>query len=320
MPLTITILGGGIAGLTAAMALRLKGHHVTILEKSSFSQESGAAIHLGPNCSGILYRLGMRPERVGANLLTGMAHWNGEGEVKSNIDLTEVNKQWANPWLLIHRKDLHQELKRVALSPDGEGPVPQLHLGCMACDIDVEAGTVWLQDGRTFQSDVIIGADGNFSFARKYVDSQTRPFAWGKSCYRWLVPRNKLMSDPETRDLINKEGWFGQVCENDRRFVMYPCRNNTEMNFAAFIPNEEADGPGRDWNRWGMKSTVTKAFSNLFPAARKLLSYAPEDVRTWQLYDMGDLRTWTSGRVALIGDAAHPFLPCEYIQCRQFED
>lgn len=303
MPLTITILGGGISGLTAALGLRQKGHHVTILEKSSFLQEAGAAIHLGPNCSGILYRLGMEPEAVGANLMNGMAHWTGEGEVKSKMDLTEINKQWTNPWLLIHRKDLHQELKRLALSSEGNGPVPQLHLGCIASEIDIQSSVVQLEDGRSFKSDVIIGADGNFSFARKYVEPEIQPVAWGKSCYRWLVPRDDLLSDPQTKELINEEGWFGQVCENNRRFIMYPCRNNTEMNFAAFVPSEEANASGGDWNQKGSKAKVLKAFRNFFPAAKKLISYAPEDIRMWQLYDMSTLHHWTRGRVALIGDA-----------------
>lgn len=119
-PLTITIVGAGISGFTAASALRQQAHHVILLEKSSSLQEAGVAIHLGPNCSGILQRLGMRPFTVGANLLTGMAQYTGSGETKMKMDLREVNKQWTNPWFLIHRMDLHRELKRLALSPDGK--------------------------------------------------------------------------------------------------------------------------------------------------------------------------------------------------------
>lgn len=243
-PLTITILGAGISGLTVALALRKKGHNVTILEKASQYQEVGAAIHLGPNCSGILLNLGFRPARVGANLYMGMAQYNGSGGTKMHMDLSEVNKQWKNPWLCVHRQDLHQELKRLVVDPQGEGPVPTLELGCKIVGIDVDTGRVRLDDGRVFSGDAVLGADGLHSFARTLIDPDAKPYAWGKSAYRWLVPRDVLLADPQTKDLIGGDGWFGEIAEADRRIVMYPCRENTEMNFVAFVPNDEATDLG----------------------------------------------------------------------------
>jgi salicylate hydroxylase len=246
--LTITILGAGISGLTCALALRQKGHNVILLEKSANDTEAGAAILLGPNCSGILIELGFKPENVGANLFTGWAQYNAKGNceegVKMRMDLTEVNKQWKNPWFCIHRQDLHDELKRLVLDPEGKGPVPVLKLGCKVVGIDVENGVVELSDGRMFKSDVIIGADGLHSFARTYIERNKKPYVWGKSAYRWLIPRAILLADPLTKDLIGEEGWFGEISEGDRRIVMYPCRDNTEMNFVGFVPNDEATDLG----------------------------------------------------------------------------
>ena len=99
---------------------------------------------------------------------------------------------------------------------------------------------------------------------------------------------------------------------------MYPCNNNELMNFAAFIPNKEANAKGSDWNQQGNKAAVLKAFDKFSAAAQKLLSHAPEEMRMWQMYDMNTMSAWTNDRVALIGDAAHPFLPCKPL-CYQFK-
>jgi 2-polyprenyl-6-methoxyphenol hydroxylase-like FAD-dependent oxidoreductase len=139
---------------------------------------------------------------------------------------------------------LHEELKRLVLDPEGKGPVPVLKLGCKVVDIDVENGVVELSNERMFKSDAIIGADGLHSFARTYIEPHKKPYAWGKSAYRWLVPREILLADPLTKDLIGGKGWFGEISEGDRRIVMYPCRDNTEMNFVGFVPNDEATDLG----------------------------------------------------------------------------
>lgn len=108
-----------------------------------------------------------------------------------------------------------------------------------------------------------------------------------------------------------EEGWFTEVYGKDRRFVMYPCQNNKLMNFVAFIPNEAANATSADWSQHGNKATVLKAFDSFFPVAQKLLSHAPDEMKMWQLYDMEAMSTWTNDCLVLIGDAAHPFLPCK---------
>lgn len=248
-PLEIIIIGAGIAGLSATIALRKQGHKITLLEKSSFLQEAGAAIHVSPNCTRLLLRLGLDTKKFGGNSCVGFAQYDGSGTLKKRVDMGTLLQSFDSPFDLIHRADLHDALKQLALDEAGEGPVPELLLGCRIQDLDTAAGTVSLEDKSTFRGDVIIGADGVHSFCRTKIDISIRPFPYGKSCYRWLLPRATLLADPEIAPLIEKKGWFEEFSEGNRRLVMYPCRHNVAMNVAAFVPDSDIRPSGQGVNR-----------------------------------------------------------------------
>ena len=152
------------------------------------------------------------------------------------------------PWFLSHRVDLHHELRRLATDESGEvpGQAAALHCNIVVKHIDTESGKVELEDGRTFRSDIVIGADGNASTSRRFVDPSARLKSFDKSCYRFLVERQRLLDDPETRMLVEEDGYFADVTGPDRKFVIYPCRENKYVNFACFSPDEiEGTGNGK---------------------------------------------------------------------------
>ncbi|KAK4234683.1 hypothetical protein C8A03DRAFT_37519 [Achaetomium macrosporum] len=310
--LRVVIIGAGIGGLTTAVYLRKQGHKVTILEQSRFANEMGAAMHLAPNANGVLRRVGIYAEDIGANLMERLTEYDANNNVTRDIDLTEPNKQWQHPWHLVHRVHLHEELKRRATSPEGEGVPAELRTFSRVVDVDPAAGTAVLENGQVVQGDVIVGADGVHSVSRAKVPGgniKTKPS--GKSAFRFLVSRQAALDDPVTAQFAQMDGqliiWYG----SDRRVVMYPCDRNRQLNFVCIHPTEESESKSeQDWNTGGSKAKLLEVYKGFHSAFLALLGKAePGSLKVRELLDMDVLPTWINDRLVLLGDAAHPFLP-----------
>ncbi|KAI5362805.1 Putative FAD-binding domain, acetoacetate decarboxylase, FAD/NAD(P)-binding domain superfamily [Septoria linicola] len=296
-PLTILIAGAGIGGLTAAIALRQQGHNVTVFEQSRFASEVGAAVHLAPNSNGILRRLGIFAETFGANTMNRLTEADYAGNVQKSIDLRKASSIWQYPWHLAHRAHLHKYLKDTATSVTGSGAPVALHTSSQVKNVDEGTATITLENGESVQGDVIIGADGVHSVTRSRVAPvDVKPFSCGKSAFRFLVLRQAIKADPSTAHLVEDEGelkiWYAQ----DRRIVMYPTSNHTELNFVAIHPEHESNASS-DWNEDASLDTMLKVYATFDPAVIAMISKA----------DPASFKAW--GHLALIGDAAHPFLP-----------
>lgn len=158
--LKVVIVGAGIGGLFAAIALRAAGHHVSIYESSRFALETGAAVHLQPNVVGLLYKYGIRPEDFGAVTCESITERLPSGGVKFSADVKGVGKAYPYPWQLVHRIDLHNALKNKATDERGEGKPVEIHLKSRVASVDVEESTIVLHDGRRIKGDLVLGADG----------------------------------------------------------------------------------------------------------------------------------------------------------------
>jgi 2-polyprenyl-6-methoxyphenol hydroxylase-like FAD-dependent oxidoreductase len=327
-PLNITIVGAGIGGLSSAIFLRQQGHAVTLLEQSRFANELGAAVHLAPNANGLLRRMGFIPEDHGAVKCKRLSQWLPNGKELFSVDLEKDAGRWQHPWQLAHRVKLHSELKRLATTEEGEGTPAVLRLRSRVVDVDAQQGIVTLDDGEKIQSDIIVGADGVHSRTRAKISGaeNMKPFGSGKSAFRFLIPREKALADPETKKFAEHEGHLLMVFARDRRVVVYPTSDNTLLNFVNIHPTSESQvDPGEpgssDWQNQGNISKMLEVFKDFEPAMIKLLSMADEEtLKVWELLDMDQMPSWTEGKLVLIGDAAHPFTPRELTSstpCRQ---
>ncbi|KIW68488.1 hypothetical protein PV04_04430 [Phialophora macrospora] len=310
LSLRVIVIGAGIGGLTAAIALRRQGHVVTLLEQSRFAQELGAAVHLAPNANGILRRLGIKAEDFGANLMERFSEYNADGTlVRSTPIKTDM---WQHPWQLAHRVRLHNTLKELATTLDGPGPAAQLVISSPVVSIDCNKALAITKDGAEYQGDVLVGADGIKSITRLSIPgAHEPPFDSGKSAFRFMISRSDVAQDPVTSKYCEHPGDLLMFFAPDRRLVVYPTNDNKELNFVCIHPSHETkSATSGSWNNQTNIDMLIRTYQDFDPSVQALLRKAdPATLKVWNLMDMTPLSTFVHGRMALIGDSAHPFLP-----------
>lgn len=295
-PLSIVIIGAGIGGLATALGLLTENHTVLILEKSKFANEVGAALALPSNLTNPLSKLSLSPENFGANREDFRTFYTKDGHLMFEQDLRSV------PARLVHRVDFHEALRVATVNRGAE-----IRLGSQVTSVDAEAGRVTISSGEMFTADAIIGADGIHSVVRKHVvPDAPEPSPFLRSMFRMLIPCARLAAaSPQRKAFLDPPGKMSIFTSDDgRRTVCYPCRENTVMNVGALFPTAWV----REYDTVEeMKEHMTQIFADFHPSPRALLA-AAEDPSLWMLYDLPALETWSRGRTAIMGDAAHPTL------------
>jgi salicylate hydroxylase len=296
---SVVVVGGGIGGLTAAIALRQIGCDVLVLERSRAFGEVGAGLQLGPHASRVLRGLGLGPalREIGVQPSSvRFLRWQDDTELCTWPLAEEMESTYGAPYYTIYRPDLVEVLA-------AQLPADAVRLGAEVATVHAPPDgppSVRLADGTTVTADLVVGADGTHSVVRAATVGVVPARFSGVSAYRALVPREAL-TRPDDGIVRN---WLGP----GRHLVAYPVgQGSGYVNLVCIVPDpywsEES------WTAPGRVEDLRAHFAGWSPLLQELLDAITGPVFRWALYDRQPMKTWSTARTTLLGDAAHPMLP-----------
>jgi salicylate hydroxylase len=289
------VIGGGIGGLTAAVALLQAGFEVEVYEQSPELTEVGGGINMAPNATRVLRCLGLAEglDREGVRPLgTHQRRWQ-DGRTLQRAPLNPLcEKLYGAPHMTIHRADL---LSVIAAA----FPAERVHLGHRLVGLaDMGDGAeARFDNGVRITADVLVGADGIHSAVRAALFGEEPPDFAGCVAYRGLVPAERIAGLG-----LGSQSWVGP----GGHFVHYFVSRGQLLNFVGWTEHDE-------WNRedWTDRATVARAltaFAGWHEQVRTIIA-AAETCFIWALFDRDPLPRWSAGHATLLGDACHPMYP-----------
>lgn len=298
----ILVAGGGIGGLTAAATLLQAGFEVVVFEQAPVLAEVGAGIQVSANAGRVYRSLGLLEAVEAAGVLPDAYHFRifDSGEILQTIPLgAGYRERHGVPYVTIHRADLHRLLVDKVRSLD-PGAV---RTGCAVASFaeDEDGVTVTLADGATERGAALIGADGIKSVVRRGIAGPDEAAYTGDAVWRVMVPMDRL--PPEHR-WGSTDIWAGP----GRHAVTYALRGGALMNLVGCV--EHAQWEDESWTTPRPWAEMRADFEGWHPMITTIIDAADRDqCFRWALRDREPIRDWSSARVTLLGDAAHPTLP-----------
>ena len=308
----IAIVGGGIGGLTAALALSQNSHDITVFERSAGIREIGAGVLISPNAGRLLHSLGLGAAYSEISVIPHrvvLRRWEDDSIIRATDIDESFLSQHQVPLANIARNEL------VEILGDGVSDCANVELKFSTHVVAVEPGelssVVLFSDGASQSFDIVIGADGIHSIVRPCVGGIDKPRFSGSAAYRALVPRSAVEDLPI--EVTNRMG-------PDRHVVSYFIgRNRSHLNLVCISP--EDSWKSESWTEQGTMEDLYSRFEGWSSDFLSLLGRVEEPVFRWALYDREQLEGWGIGTTTLLGDACHPMLPfMAQGSCQAIED
>lgn len=304
--LKIIIAGAGLGGLATAIALRRRGHSVTVFEKTPELGEVGAGIQVPPNSSRLLLKWGLEPffkDKVVEPATIGFRRWQNGNLIGLTRLVPDCRRAFDAPYYVVHRAHFQNAMNKLALDLGVE-----IHMNSGVARYDPDIPSLTLENGTTYSADLIVAADGLRSEARKVVlqGKDQPPQRTGFAAYRAVVDVEKMRADPDVAWLLEKPGlncWIGDM----RHVMTYTIAAGKSFNMVLSHP-EESDPS--TWRQETAVSDMKQHFKGWDYRLTKIIDMI-ESTLKWPLLSGKPLEKWvaSSGKLLIIGDAAHVMVP-----------
>ncbi|MGW0818093.1 FAD-dependent oxidoreductase [Streptomyces viridiviolaceus] len=295
----VIVVGGGIGGLSTAFALSRVGLRVRVLERAKEFGEVGAGIQIAPNCTRILDEYGLLDEAKSLGVLPENMVMRDALDARelTRLDLRDLERHYGFPYMVIHRSDLHGIFLRACRAAGVELLTDRTVVAYEHAD---GGARILLEDGGAAEAPLVIAADGLHSVARRQLvgdDVVSSDYV----AYRAAVPIDQVRDNGIAEKDVTVH--VGPRCH----FVQYALRGGDMFNQVAVFESPKALAGKEDW---GTPDELDAAFAATCDTVRKGIPLMWRD-RWWQMLDRDPIDTWVHGRIALLGDAAHP--PLQYM-------
>jgi 6-hydroxynicotinate 3-monooxygenase len=293
----IAVIGAGLGGVAAAGLLHRSGYDVVVYEQAPAFSRLGAGIHLGPNVTRVLRKLGIENHLVqtGVRPDAWVSRDSQTGDVLFSCPLRNRSEQdYGAPYLTVHRGDFHAELVKSV-------PASTIQFGKKLVDCIDRGGSVDMkfEDDSQASADLVIGADGVNSRIREILLGPEEPIYTGYVAHRSIFPASRMQ-----RYAINDcTKWWS----NDRHIVVYYITQpRDEIYFVTGVP-EPNWRSGQSFIETDLDS-LRAAFAGYHPEVQEILDVCGQ-ATTWPILERDPLTLWSRGRVVMLGDACHPMKP-----------